>query len=47
LELPFLLPKPLDEKDVSWQISGMIAPKDEARILTESARGAQFGKSPG
>jgi hypothetical protein len=46
LELPFLLSKPLDE-DVFWQISEMIAPKNEARILTEPARAAQFGKSRG
>jgi hypothetical protein len=47
LELPFVLPKPLDEKDVFWHISGMMAPKNEVRILTEPARGAQFGKSRG
>jgi hypothetical protein len=47
LELPFVLPKPLDEKDVFWQISGLMAPKNEVRILTEPARAAQFGKSRG
>jgi hypothetical protein len=46
LELPFLLPNPLDE-DVFWQISGMMAPKNEVRILTEPALAAQFGKSLG
>jgi hypothetical protein len=47
LELPFLLPKPLDEKDVFWQISGNDGAKNERRILTEPARAAQFGKSGG
>jgi hypothetical protein len=46
LELPFLVPKPLDE-DIFWQISGMMGPKNEVRILTELARAAQFGKSRG
>jgi len=40
------VPKPLDE-DMFWQISGMMAPKNEVRILTEPARAAQFGKSRG
>jgi hypothetical protein len=51
LELPFLLPKPFDEKDVFWPISGPMSEntdaKNEAGILTEPMRGAQFGKSRG
>jgi hypothetical protein len=50
LEQPFLLPKPFDE-DVFWQISGSRSgnadAKNEAGILTEPVRGAQFGKSGG
>jgi hypothetical protein len=38
------VPKPLDE-DMFWQISGMMEPKNEGRILTEPTRAAQFGKS--
>jgi hypothetical protein len=38
------IPKPLDE-DMFWQISGMMGPKNEVRILSELARAAQFGKS--
>jgi hypothetical protein len=48
LEQPFLLPKPFDEKDVFWQMSGPMSgntdAKNEAGILTEPMRGAQFGK---
>jgi hypothetical protein len=46
LELPFLY-RNLSIEDMFWQISGMMAPKNEVRILTEPARAAQFGKSRG
>jgi hypothetical protein len=47
LELPFVLLNPLDQQRCVLAKSGMMAPKNEVRILTEPARGAQFGKSRG